>query len=338
MNSLNQEVKMGEKLRGKVALVTGSGQGIGRAIAIALASEGAKVVTNNRGPVKQNTANQLDEEKLKRLTPEQLEWYNTEIEKYTGDAETTAKAIRTGGGEATACFGDITNFDEAKKIVDKVVETYGSIDIIVNVAGAFGFAPIEKISEELWDKVTSVKPKGYFNIIRHAVPYMKKKGWGRIINCSSPAYMGGDIRQVEYCAANAGVHGLTWGLACELADDGITANVFCPAAKTRASVDMELFDKVVDKDATSTKSGQPLVKYDDTQPPEMFAPFISYLASDEAANVTGSVFLVMGGFIARYSNPAVTATMFDMEGWTMEKVIKTAPETLFKDYKNINQH
>ena len=328
---------MGDLLKGKVALVTGSGQGIGRAIAIALAAEGAKVVTNNRSPVKKNTANQLDEEKLKRLTPEQLEWYNTEIEKYTGDAETTAAAIRKGGGEATACFGDITNFDDAKRIVDKVVETYGSIDIVVNVAGAFGFAPVEKITEELWDKVTGVKPKGYFNIIRHAVPYMKKKKWGRIINCSSPAFMGGDIRQVEYCAANAGVHGLTWGLACELADDGITANVFCPAAKTRASVDMELFDKVVDEDEKSTKTGEPIVKYDETQPPELFAPFVAYLASDEAANVTGSVFMTMGGFIGLYSNPAISTTMFDMEGWTTDKIIKTAPDTLFKNYKNINQ-
>ena len=328
---------MGDLLKGKVALVTGSGQGIGRAIAIALAAEGAKVVTNNRSPVKKNTANQLDEEKLKRLTPEQLEWYNTEIEKYTGDAENTAAAIRKVGGEATACFGDITNFDDAKRIVDKVVETYGSIDIVVNVAGAFGFAPVEKITEELWDKVTGVKPKGYFNIIRHAVPYMKKKKWGRIINCSSPAFMGGDIRQVEYCAANAGVHGLTWGLACELADDGITANVFCPAAKTRASVDMELFDKVVDEDEKSTKTGEPIVKYDETQPPELFAPFVAYLASDEAANVTGSVFMTMGGFIGLYSNPAISTTMFDMEGWTTDKIIKTAPDTLFKNYKNINQ-
>lgn len=328
---------MGDSLRGKVALVTGSGQGIGRAIAIALAEEGAKVVTNNRSPVKKNTTNQLDEEKLAKLSPEQMKWYNEELEKYSGDAETTAAAIRAAGGEATACFGDITNFDEAKKIVDKAAETYGSVDIVVNVAGAFGFAPIEKITEELWDKVTGVKPKGYFNIIRHAVPYMKKKGWGRIINCSSPAFLGGDIRQVEYCAANAGVHGLTWGLACELAEDGITANVFCPAAKTRASIDMELFDKVVDEDATSTKSGEPLVKYDETQPPELFAPFVAYLATDEAANVNGSVFMTMGGFIGRYSNPAIVANMFDMEGWTMDKIIKTAPEALFKDYKNINQ-
>ncbi|MDR0839738.1 MAG: SDR family NAD(P)-dependent oxidoreductase [Oscillospiraceae bacterium] len=329
---------MGNALNGKVAIVTGSGQGIGRAVAMALAEEGAKVVTNNRAPVKKNTTNQLDEARLARLTPERLEWYNTEVAKYSGDAETTAAAIRAAGGEAAACFGDITDFNEAKRIVDTAAELYGSVDILVNVAGAFGFAPIEKITEELWDKVTGVKPKGYFNMIRHAVPYMKKKGWGRIINCSSPAFMGGDIRQAEYCAANGGVNSMSFGLACELFDDGITVNVFAPGAKTRASIDMELFDKVVDSDETSTKSGIPIVGYDDTAPPEPFAPFIAYLASDAAKDVTGSVFMTGGGFIGRFANPEIVATMTDPDGWTVEKAIKAAPETLFKDYKNITQH
>ena len=327
---------MGNLLKGKVALVTGSGQGIGRAIAFALADEGAMVVTNNRAPITKNSTAQLGEDKLAKLTPEQLEWYNTEIEKYTGDAETTAAAIRAKGGDATACFGDITSFDEAKRIVDTAAEIYGSVDILVNVAGAFGFAPIEKITEELWDTVTAVKPKGHFNMIRHAVPYMRKKGWGRIVNCASPAWTGGDIRQAEYCAANAGTVGLTWGLACELGDEGITVNAIAPGAKTRASIDMELFDKVADEDARATKSGEPLVAYDKTSGPEGFAPFIAYLATDAAKDVNGSVFFMGGGFIGRYVHPVPVASVMDTD-WTVEKFIEKAPDTLFKDYKNINQ-
>ena len=331
---------MGNRLSGKVALVTGSGQGIGRAVAIALAEEGAKVVTNNRAPVKKNVANQLDEAKLARLTPEQLKWYHEEIEKYKGDAETMAQAIREAGYEASAVFGDITDFYVAKRIVDKAAEIYGSVDIVVNVAGAFGFAPIEKITPELWDKVTAVKPKGHFNIIRHAVPYMRKNKWGRIINCASPAWTGGGgLRQSEYCAANAGTVGLTWALAEELAEDGITVNAFCPAAKTRASIDMELFDKVVDEDERATKTGEPFAPYDETPPPELFASFIAYLASDEAAQITGSVFMTMGNFIGLYSYPTITASMVNEDGaWTMEKIIEMAPKTLLKNYKNINQH
>jgi 3-oxoacyl-[acyl-carrier protein] reductase len=330
---------MGNYLQGKVAVVTGSGQGVGRAIAKALAAEGAKVITNNRNPIKkgENRAGMLDEEKIARLVPEMQEWVRSEYEAFAGDAETTAEAIRAAGGEATACFGDISDFDEAKRIIDTAVETYGSVDILINVAGAFGFSPIDKMTRELWDKVNSVKPTGYFNMIRHAVPYMKKNNWGRIINCTSPAFMGGDIRQAEYCTANAGVLGLTWALATELAPDGITSNAFAPVAKTRASIDMEVFDKTVAKDETSTISGTPIMKYDDTPLPDLSAPFFSYLSSDEAANVTGTVFLCAGNFIARWSNPEIVANMFDKDGWTVEKIVEKAPTTLFKDYKNINQ-
>ena len=326
---------MGNLLAGKVALVTGSGQGIGRAVAIALADEGAKIVTNNRAPVRKNKTNQLDEAKIARLTEEERTWLYAELEKFSGDAETTAATIRAAGGDATPCYGDIADFQVAKSIVDKTVEAYGTVDIVVNCAGDFGFSPIDKISEELWDRVTASKPKGYFNIIRHAVPYMKKQGWGRIVNSSSIAFIGNCVRHAEYCAANAGAVGLTWGLAYELIDDGITVNAFAPSARTRASLDMELFNRTVEEDEMSTKTGLPIATYEDTKPPELFAPFLAYLVSDEAKDVTGSVFYMTGGTIARYSNPEIVARMTSPEGWTVEKVIETAPDTLFKDYQKI---
>ena len=326
---------MGTLLNGKVAIVTGSGQGVGRAVAFALADEGAKVVTNNRGPVTKNKTNQLDDARIARLSLEDRRWLDTELEKLSGDAETTAAAIRALGGDAMPCYGDIADFQVAKGIVDRTVEVYGSVDIVVNAAGSFGFAPIEKITEELWDKVTASKPKGFFNIIRHAVPYMKDKGWGRIVNCISAAFIGNRVRHAEYCAANAGAVGLTLGLAWELYEDGITVNALAPNARTRASLDMELFNKTVEKDEMSTKDGVPLARYEDTPPPEHFAPFVAYLVSDEARDVTGSVFHASGGLIRRFSNPAFVASMTSPEGWTIDKVKETAPVTLFKDYKNI---
>jgi 3-oxoacyl-[acyl-carrier protein] reductase len=165
---------------------------------------------------------------------------------------------------------------------------------------------------------------------------MKKKGWGRIIKCC-PGLDGRRSRQWRVLRGNAGVVGMTWGWRPKLAEDGITCNVFAPAAKTRASVDMELFDKVTDEDAHATKTGEPFTSYEGTKPPELFGPFIAYLASDAASHVTGSVFMTMGGFIGRWANPAFEATMVEPEGWTMEKILETAPKTLFKDYKNINQ-
>ncbi len=135
-----------------------------------------------------------------------------------------------------------------ERLIQTAIDSFGRIDILVNVAGAFGFSPIEKMSEELWDKVTLVKPKGYFNTMRHAVPHMIKQKWGRIINCTSRAFLGDVIKHTEYCAANAGVVGLTKAVAIELHKYGITCNAFSPWALTRASYELDTYSLVVDKE------------------------------------------------------------------------------------------
>src|SRR5271169_6522623 len=129
---------MGDALKGKVAVVTGSGQGIGRAIAIGMAAEGAKLVTNNRK--RGSTGNVfLNDAMLEALGREKKEWYLRETGQISGDAETTAATIREAGGEATPFFGDISDFSTAAKLIELTVETYGGVDILVNVAGTFGF-------------------------------------------------------------------------------------------------------------------------------------------------------------------------------------------------------
>ncbi len=331
---------MGEMLKGKVAVVTGSGQGIGRAIAVGLAEEGAKIVTNNRRPG--STGNIiLTDEQVALLAKEKREWYIRETAAMNGDAETTAQAIREAGGEAVPFFGDIADFDTAAKLIQTAIDSFGKIDILVNVAGTFGFSPVEKMTEELWEHVTRTKPKGYFNTIRHALPHMIKQKWGRIINCTSRAFMGDVIKHAEYCVANAGVVGLTKAVAIEMREYGITCNAFSPFAKTRASYDLDLYAQVVSEadNPFVMRGPQPMPEFDMlkmTPGPEYAAPFICYLASDAAADISGSVFSVGGNGIGLYSESEIVRniTKFGEGPWTMEELMQQAPRGLLMGYKS----
>jgi 3-oxoacyl-[acyl-carrier protein] reductase len=330
---------MSNVLKGKVAVVAGSGQGIGRGIAIGLAQEGAKVVTNNRK--KGGTGNAILTDAQVRGLGQKKESFKKDVSAESGDAETTAQAIREAGGEAVAFFGDISDFDVAGKLIHSAIDSFGRIDILVNVAGAFGFSPIEKMSEELFDKVTTVKPKGYFNTIRHAAPYMIKQKWGRIINCTSRAFLGDVIKHAEYCVANAGVVGLTRAVAIELREHGITCNAFSPFAKTRASYELDAYSEVVaeeDSPFVFKRTGSPAMNMLRITPgPEYAAPFICYLASDAAANISGSVFSVGGNSIGLYSDPTIASnlTKFGEGPWTMEELMQQVPRGLLAGYKSL---
>lgn len=316
---------MGDALKGKVAVVTGSGQGIGRAIALGMAGEGAKVVTNNRRRGSTGHAI-LDESILKSMSPEQRERLRKQLEESSGDAETTAEAIKKMGGEAVPFFGDVSDFEAAKKLIQTAVDSFGRIDILANVAGTFGFSPIWEMSEELWDKVTLTKPKGYFNCIRHAVPFMMKQKWGRIINCTSRAFMGDVLKHAEYCAANAGVVGLTWAVAKELYQYGITCNAFAPFAKTRAAFELTAYDEAVTEAESPWMDRKFAFALDITPSPDDVAPFINYLASDEAAKINGRVFNVGGPMINLYSEPEISKTLVKYGGrWTLDELRQQIP-------------
>lgn len=331
------EMKMAKHLEGKVAVITGSGQGVGRAIAMALAEQGACVVTNNRRPGKTSDNTQLDEVRLSKLSEQQRQWVHDELERYGGDSETTAAAIRAKGGKAVACFADITDYDEAGKLIQTAVDTFGSVDILVNVAGAFGFSPFEKMTPELFKKVTTVKPLGYFNTCRHAVPHMLEKGWGRIINCTSRAWLGDIIRHAEYCTANAGVVGLTRALAVEYLEQGITANAFSPFARTRASVDLAMYDKTVDEADRAWPGATSAPTAESTPLPEELTPFICYLCTEAAKKITGSVFSLAGNSIGLYSDPEIirSAAKPRGEGWTVDELVSDADRLLFSGYRSI---
>jgi 3-oxoacyl-[acyl-carrier protein] reductase len=316
---------MGDVLRGKVAVVTGSGQGIGRAIALGMAGEGAKVVTNNRRRGSTGHAI-LDDSILNSMSPEQRERLRKQLEESSGDAATTAEAIKKMGGEAVPFFGDVADFEAAKKLIETAVDSFGRIDILANVAGTFGFSPIWEMSEELWDKVTLTKPKGYFNCIRHAIPFMMKQKWGRIINCTSRAFMGDVLKHAEYCAANAGVVGLTMAVAKELAQYGITCNAFAPFARTRASFELAAYDEAVSAAESPWMDRKFAFPLEITPSPDDVAPLINYLASEEAAKINGKIFNVGGPIISLYSEPEVAKTLVKYGGsWTLDELRQQIP-------------
>jgi 3-oxoacyl-[acyl-carrier protein] reductase len=323
-----------DNLKGKVAVVVGSGQGIGRSIAIEMAGEGAAVVTNNRRPGSTGWAIMTDD-LVKNLSSEDRESLLKEAADATGDAETTAKTIRDLGGKAVPFFGDVSDFETARNLIQTAVDTFGRIDILVNVAGTFAFSPIWEMSEETWDKVCDVKPKAYFNCIRHALPFMMEQKFGRIINCTSGAFKWGGMRQAQYSAASAGAIGLTYAVAQEVAPYGITCNAFAPGARTRAGFELDAYEKAMPAGKGPWSFESMKVPISDSPSPDDIAPFISYLSTDDAADITGSVFFVIGSAVMLYGEMDFISNIVKPEGrWTVDELRERAHKDLMKDFRS----
>lgn len=320
---------MNKRLEGKVAVVTGSGQGVGRGIAIVLAREGAKVVTNNRKPCSQKEQhadmcllNEAEKAKFASLS---------------GDAESTAKEIICEGGEAVPFYGDVSDYETAGKLIQKAIDTYGRIDILVNNAAGLGSGMLKDTSEEDWDYQTIIKLKGSFNTMKHAIPFMIQQKFGRIINVASDAWVG-IPGLAAYSCANAGLVGLTKATAKELADYGITVNAVCPQADSPGhvlayTVLMHKLEKLtgskIQMDPERKKASEAA-----HGPAEHTAPFMAYLCSEEAGGVIGAVFSVTGdGRVTLFKEHSDACTIKKDDGpWTMDELIETAPKTLLKDY------
>lgn len=325
---------MGRSLEGKVAVVTGSGQGIGKGIALYLAGEGAKVITNNRKP--------LDRGKLKEEGRELPEEKRKEMLSMRGDAQTAADEIRAAGGEAEPFFGDVSDHETAERLIRKAIDTYGRIDILVNNAAGLGQGTITDTDESEWDYMTQAKMKGAYNTMHHAVPYMIRQGWGRILNCASDAWVG-ISNLCAYSAGNAGVVGLTKASAKELLHCGITVNAYCPQAESPGHI-VE-FDKTVRSlekamGGTVVFDGDKLKKVEaEHGDPVGVGPFLAWLCTDEARDISGSVFGVTGaGKIELYSEPEVIKQVKKDGGfWTVDELGRMLPDTLFKGYTPLKE-
>jgi len=296
---------MSQRLKDRVAIVTGSSQGIGKAIAVALAQEGAKVVTNNRRPGAEG-----------------------------GDAETVAKEIKAMGGEAVPFYGSVSEFEVAEKIVKTAVDSFGKIDIVVNNAGADAPRMVWNMSEEEWDRSVDSFLKGSFNCIRFASGPMREQKWGRIINTTSTAWLG-TVGHCNYGAAKAGLVGLTRAVAREVGRYGVTCNAYAPTAATRFTLSDDIVAGFKKRYEAGLMTKERFEELTNPPRPETVGPFMVYLCTEEAADINGQVFDVTGGDIAIYSEPVKEKTITKKKGlWTVEELIEQVPKVLLEGYKN----
>ncbi|HEY5575162.1 MAG TPA: 3-oxoacyl-[acyl-carrier-protein] reductase [Clostridiaceae bacterium] len=242
-------------LENKTAVVTGASRGIGRAVAIKLASLGANIVLNYRSSIK--------------------------------SVEEVLAEIKAMGANAVAVQGDISNFAEAEKVIKAAVENFGSLDILVNNAGITKDGLLARMKEEDFDSVIETNLKGAFNCIRHATPIMMKQRRGRIINMSSVVGVAGNAGQINYAASKAGVIGMTKSAAKELASRGITVNAIAPGF-----IQTDMTDALSDKVKEELLSGIPLKRLGQA---DEVAELAAYLASESASYITGQVININGG-------------------------------------------
>ncbi|MBI1815383.1 MAG: SDR family NAD(P)-dependent oxidoreductase [Deltaproteobacteria bacterium] len=268
-------------LQGKVAVVTGSGRGIGRAIALELAREGAKVVVNDVG---------------------------CEIDGRGGAEDPAAqvvKEIKALGSDAAPNYDSVSDFNGAANIIKTAVDTFGRIDILVNNAGIVRDRSIAKMTEDDFDAVIAVHLKGTFNCGRHALPLMKEQNYGRVINITSSAGLRGNFGQSNYGAAKAGIMGLTLVWAIEMEKYGVTVNAMAPAGMTRMTGTIP----GIDKDNPPPEMNVALN-----------APMIAYLASEKAAHVNGQIFGRRGYAFTLFQQPRPLAMMYKPGGLSASEV------------------
>lgn len=301
---------MGEMLRGKVAVVTGAGRGIGRGVALELADQGARVVVNDYGV-------SLDGR-----------------EPTSEPAEAVVAEIRAAGGEAIANALSVTEWANAERIIGAAVETFGRLDILVTCAGFLRDRMVFNMNEEEWDAVIGVHLKGTFNCVRHAAPLLREQRGGRIITFSSGAGMFGNPGQANYGAAKAGISGLTKVVARDLGRYGVTANSICPVAATRMTMTEATLKAREIRKAQGIVREESALRQLENLRAEDVAPMVAFLASDFASGVNGQIFLCAGTSYSLLSLPRAEKTLYKDGRWTLDELDALVPVALTEGLVN----
>lgn len=273
-------------LEGKAVAVTGAGRGIGRAIALLCASEGASVVVNDYGGSASGSGAD------------------------SSPAEEVVREIRAAGGKAMANTASIADPKGAQSIVEDAVRSFGRIDAVVNNAGFLRDAIFHKMSHVDWDDVMDVHLNGYFYVSKAAAPYFREQGSGAYVHFTSTSGLVGNYGQANYSAAKLGVVGLSNSIALDMNRFGVRSNCIAPFAWSRLIATIP----------TDTPEQQARVEKLRQMTPDKIAPLAVFLCAEAAKDITGQIFAVRKNEIFLFSKPQILRSAHRSEGWTPQTI------------------